>query len=228
MKKALLSLPPGLRSGRLRKGITGVFFVLAGVVAPLVAVPASASRPAEETFDVTLLRADAVTFFTVKGSDTAADDTEAVDIRPGEHRFVRNVLKSNKAISTLRVAGSKSVDGKVQVSRSGETFSDGKRYLAFFKGGTWTKSPLMHTALPLLPVENGIVKCPDGGSVYGVGPGGLVCSFGKDQAGPPLTEDEVFDALSKRLAKAQLRRPATSRTLDASRLEFSLTRAIGR
>lgn len=191
----------------------------------LSAHPSSATVLADEAFDVTLLRADAIFFASVDGLADAADDPEAADVTFVKHRSLRTRWDAKgNAPRSIRVAGRRAADGTVSVRKTPHVFAAGHRYLLFLQGGPWVSGPFLRGPLPVLEVVGDRVECPGGGSVYGVSVGGLVCSTPDQQAGPPLTEAEVGDLLTSALKRAAKRRPSLAQRLEAESQALRLLR----
>jgi hypothetical protein len=192
----------------------------------------------EEAFDVTLLRADAIAFVTVDRLVPADDDPESVDVFFEGARTIANKWSASGTdgalapgndsnagafVERIRVHGPQPNQDSVKILGSPFGFERGGRYLLFLQGGAWRDSPLQDGPEPFFQVVDDVVRCIDGGGVYGVSMGGMVCSTPDQQVGTPLTEEEVATLLERRLSHAAARRPdvaarfARARALQPSR-----------
>jgi len=171
----------------------------------LVAHVGAESLPSQ-TLDVTLLKSDSIVFATIESLSQPDDDKDAVDIHLREVRTA--TTRWPGPLTTFRVRGRLIVDteaGKDFVVVRNELLTVGNRYLFLLRGGLWTDAPLLNSAPAIYLVSDGIVRCGSG-NVYGLGTMGFICDLPSHTGVPPVTEDQLFDALVRSTNTARRRR----------------------
>jgi len=220
---------------RIQLGGVGACIAL---VTLALATHAGAESLPSQTLDVTLLKSDAIVFATIESLSQPNDDKDAVDIHLRDVRSV--ATRWPDALTTFRVRGRLMVNSDagadiVDVPKRSTVDADagndfvvvrnhlltvGKRYLFLLRGGMWSDAPLLTSAPAIYLVTDGIVRCGSG-NVYGLGTMGFVCDVESQASVPPVTEDQLFDALSRAISTARRRRSDVDaeETGDARTLE---------
>jgi hypothetical protein len=184
---------------------------------------AGAESLPSQTLDVTLLKSDAILFATIESLSQPNDHKDAVDLRLRDVRSV--ATRWPDALTGFRVRGRLMLDPDAgadvvivpkRSAGDADAASDfvvvrnqlltvGKRYLFLMRGGMWSDAPLLTSAPAIYLVSDGIVRCGSG-NVYGIGTMGFVCDVESQTTVPPVTENQLFDALSRAISTARSRR----------------------
>ncbi|MCC7536074.1 MAG: hypothetical protein IT379_07670 [Deltaproteobacteria bacterium] len=162
--------------------------------------------------DMSLLQSDAIVFGTVNEVTPLPTDG-LIRLSLTDIRFVGGRWDVDPAGLEFNVSARLRPSGGVRPRRHEVELLPGHRYLLLFEGGAWRDAPLLHGSLAMLEVADDVTRCA-GGEIYGLEPFGLMCSTADQQAAPPLTEIELANLLTRRMAIARERRPAEAAELD--------------